>query len=71
LGFGLNQKNHDDRKAIVEKKKPYKKHGPSFMRKRARTHSGTSCTGFSNFLLTRWLRNILFVMFFEESIARE
>ena len=23
------------------------------------------------FLLTRWLRNILFVMFFEESVARE
>jgi hypothetical protein len=26
---------------------------------------------FSDFLLTRWLRNILFVMFFEESIAVE
>jgi hypothetical protein len=58
-------------KLSLKRKNTYKKHGPSFMRKRARTHSGTSCAGFSNFLLTRWLRNILFVMFFEESVARE
>jgi hypothetical protein len=26
---------------------------------------------FSDFLLTRWLRNILFVLFFEEAVAGE
>jgi hypothetical protein len=41
------------------------------MRKRARVQPGTSCAEYSVFLFTRWLRNILFVLFFEEGVAGE
>jgi len=58
-------------KLCLKRKNTYKNTGPLSDKRRPAFNPALHTPEFFDFLLTRWLRNILFVMFYQESVAVE
>jgi hypothetical protein len=69
----VKQKSQERKVRMTEKlyETRTKNTGPLSHERRPALNPTLHAPEFSDFLLTRWLRNILFVMFFEESVAVE